>query len=150
MTDKEKLFELIYKLTDEEAEQVLSYLRKEPNREDTIKAQRPYHKFVYSIKNNVTGKEYIGRTNNVAKRVMNHMSRLQKGKHSVEDMQADYDLYGDKFTISILEEIKIYGDRKREYELIESHQSFIRGNGYNYNDRNFKRWREAKARWRAK
>jgi hypothetical protein len=77
------------------------------------------------------------------------MSLLKTGKHSIEDMQADYDLYGDDFTVSILEEITTYEDRKREYELIESHKSFVRENGYNYKDAGFKKWRGSKKSRRA-
>lgn len=141
MTDKEKLIEFILGLTDEEAELILSRLSKK-----TQRMPRRYHRYVYSIKHNVTGREYIGRTQNFDKRIAHHMADLRRGKHPVLDMQHDFDDYGDDFTISILEEITEFSQNKREYELMEEHESYIRGKGYNYRDTTFRRWKAAKER----
>jgi group I intron endonuclease len=141
MTDREKLIDLILNLTDEEAEQILLHMKEEEQ-----EANEPFHKVVYLIKDAVTGKEYIGMTENYDRRVKYHMSRLKNGKHFVEDMQSDFNKHGDCFTVSILEEVNDRRQRKREFELIESHKSYIRGNGYNYKDRIFNNWRVAKER----
>ena len=143
MTNKEKLIDLILKLTSEEAERILTHLNELPKPEPKPTPKCPYHRVIYSIKCNKTGKEYIGRTENFESRVKRHMSLLRNGKHSIEDMQNDFDEYGD-FTVTILEEITDFKDRKREYELIESHKSYLRENGYNYKDTTFRRWKEAK------
>lgn len=149
MTNKEKLIDLILKMTNEEAERVVSHLLKEKNRSKT-ESKPYYHRVIYSIRNNVTGKEYIGKTEDLDKRIKSHMSLLRNGKHNVEDMQSDFDKYGDDFTISVLEEITDYDQRQREYELIESHKSYIRENGYNYKDTVFRRWRGEKIPRRTK
>ena len=49
-------------------------------------------------------------------------------------MQADFDTYGEDYTITYLEEITKYEDRIREYEWMQEYDSYIRGTGYNYND----------------
>jgi hypothetical protein len=66
------------------------------------------------------------------------MAALRGGYHKVEDMQSDFDEYGDDYTVSVLEEITSFENRKREYELMKIHQSYIRGIGYNYKDRTSK------------
>lgn len=76
MTDREKLIELIMNLTDEEAKQFLLQIGKQDNCK-----KYPYHRFIYSIKHNVTGKEYIGRTQYLEQRIAEHMSALRRGKH---------------------------------------------------------------------
>ena len=145
MTDKEKLFELILKLSDRDAERLLAHVIHEKAKAEE-KAKPTYRRIIYSIKNNVTGKEYIGRTQDLDKRIKSHMATLRSGKHVVEDMQSDFDKYGDAFTITVLEEITEFAKNKREYELIESHESYIRDKGYNYNDTTFRRWKAAKER----
>ena len=62
---------------------------------------------------------------------------LRSHKHHVEDMQSDFDEYGDNYTIIILEENVGFKDRYKEYQWMEKYQSHIRGKGYNYNDPHF-------------
>jgi hypothetical protein len=52
-------------------------------------------------------------------------------------MQADFDKYGDDYTVTILEEIVDYNDRYKEFQWMEKYQSHIRGNGYNYKEPHF-------------
>ena len=56
-------------------------------------------------------------------------------------MQFDFYLYGNDYTITVLEQINDFEQNKREYMLIEEHESYIRGKGYNYNDTTFIRWK---------
>lgn len=133
MTDREKLIELILNITDAEAELLCSEL-------GIKKKSTPYRRVVYSIKHNATGREYIGKTKNLETRIYQHKQALKRGQHIVEDMQRDYDEYGDDFTVSTLEIITTFEDNKREYELIRSHESHIRGKGYNYRDSCFRKW----------
>lgn len=143
MTNKEKLIEMILNLSDVDAERFMAFLIEQTQPKPSFK---PYRRIIYSIKNNVTGREYIGRTQNFDNRIAHHMADLKRGVHPVSDMQRDFDDYGDDFTISILEEVTGFENRKREYELIEEHGSYIRGKGYNYRDTTFRRWKAAKER----
>ena len=140
MTNKEKLIEFILKLSNEEAERILSNLMGEIKKEKTCeRAASGYHKTIYSIKHNVTGREYIGITHNFEERIKAHLCSLRGGRHNIEDMQSDFDKYGEDFTFTVLEEITDYSKRCREYDWMESHKSYIRGKGYNYKDVIFKK-----------
>lgn len=88
---------------------------------------------VYMIRHNITGRMYIGRTENVNKRVYQHFCLLKRGKHSVEDMQSDFDAYGDNFTISVLG-YENYSNRGFETQMMDKYKSTTRGVGYNYKD----------------
>ncbi len=90
---------------------------------------------VYAITHNPTGKSYIGSSKNAIERMKSHIWSLRRGAHPVEDMQTDYDLYGEDYTLSILDEIYSFDDREREYEWMEKLKSNIRGCGYNYKDK---------------
>jgi len=59
---------------------------------------------VYTILNLVTGKCYVGSSNNVAHRWECHLSRLNNGKHSLSALQSDWQRYGpDAFAWSLVE-----------------------------------------------
>lgn len=90
---------------------------------------------VYAIRHNVTNRVYIGSSYHVDKRFNEHLTALRSHRHSVEDMQADFDKYGDDFTLTILDHIATIADKNKEYEWMQKNQSYIRGVGYNYNDR---------------
>jgi hypothetical protein len=141
MTNKEKLIDFVLRLSNEEAELILNNLVIEKKaREETVKIKPlPYHRTIYSIKHNVTGREYIGSSKNPKQRIQRHLAALRGGYHTVEDMQSDFDKYGEDYTISVLEEITDFEKRHREYDLMEEHKSYIRGEGYNYKDTIFKR-----------
>lgn len=153
MTTKEKLIVLICTMTEEQAEAVLPVVQlvkkqktekpKEESKKEPKKEPKPFHEIVYCIKHNKTGKEYIGRSGCYLRRIKEHMALLKKGKHTIEDMQSDYDKYGEDYTITILDEITggSYWETSREFELMYEHESYIRGKGYNYKDRCFPRWK---------
>ena len=88
---------------------------------------------VYMIRHNVTGRMYIGKSQNVPKRIYNHFILLQSGKHTVEDMQKDFNDYGNDFTISFLGEANS-SNLNLEIEMMEKYHSTVRGIGYNYKD----------------
>jgi hypothetical protein len=52
----------------------------------------------------------------------------------VEDMQKDYDEYGENFSYFILGKIETWQERKQEYEWMIKYRSFDRKFGYNYKD----------------
>ena len=56
-------------------------------------------------------------------------------KHNIEDMQSDYDNYGEDYSLYLLDEIRVFSERSKEYEWMEKLNSHIRGSGYNYKDR---------------
>lgn len=89
---------------------------------------------VYAIQHNVTKRIYIGSSIHPRERYMNHMCRLKQGTHSVEDMQDDFNKYGDDFSFYILDTIHDYDERGKEYRYMDKYHSDIRGIGYNYKD----------------
>lgn len=89
---------------------------------------------IYAIQHNVTKRIYIGSSKNPSERYLNHINRLKNGKHTVEDMQKDFDEYGEDFSLFIIDEITTFQDRKKEYEWMKKYKSNIRGIGYNYKD----------------
>ena len=92
-------------------------------------------KKVYAIRHNVTNRVYIGSSCHVDKRFNEHISALRSHRHPVEDMQADFDQYGEDFSLTVLDHIATEADRDKEYDWMKKNQSYIRGIGYNYNDR---------------
>ena len=50
---------------------------------------------VYCLKNTESGKKYIGSSTDVRKRLLEHRSRLQKGKHENRHLQAAYNKFGE-------------------------------------------------------
>ena len=89
---------------------------------------------IYMIRHNKTGRIYIGSSRNVHSRCKHHLQLLRTGKHTVEDMQEDFDKYGEDYTVSVLETITEYADRNKEYEWMKKYSSHIREKGYNYKD----------------
>lgn len=92
---------------------------------------------VYAIQHNVTKRIYIGSSKNVEERYWSHIYALRNGKHPVEDMYSDFVAYGEDFSVFVLDEIKKYEDKGKEYEWMEKYNSHIQGIGYNYKDRVF-------------
>ena len=74
-----------------------------------------YPRKVYAIRHNVTGRVYIGSSCRVDRRFQQHISDLRCHRHPVEDMQADFDQYGEDFSMTILEHVATNADRNREY-----------------------------------
>lgn len=93
-----------------------------------------YPRKVYAIRHNVTGRVYIGSSCHVDKRFNQHINALRSHRHPVEDMQSDFDQYGEDFTLTVLEHVATPTDKGREYDWMNKNQSYIRGVGYNYKD----------------
>lgn len=96
---------------------------------------------VYVIRHNKTDRIYVGSSSQVDLRIRSHLENLRRGRHPVEDMQSDYDSYGDDYTISVVDEIEQYHEREKEYQWMKRYRSFERGIGYNYKDQ---KWRIGK------
>lgn len=90
---------------------------------------------VYAIQHNITKKIYIGSSCNVESRYMNHIYSLRNGKHRVEDMQKDFDEYGENYSLFVLDEINNFEERTKEYDWMKKYNTYDRDTGYNYSDR---------------
>lgn len=87
---------------------------------------------IYMIQHNVTNRMYIGRSQDVERRIYQHFTMLRAGQHPIEDMQDDFKKYGDNYTITILGEAT--AENGLEIKMMDKYQSCVRGIGYNYKD----------------
>jgi group I intron endonuclease len=91
--------------------------------------------FVYALRHNPTGKYYVGCTRNVERRIHDHITQLKSGTHPVENMQKDFDLYGNDYSYFVLFEAYYGYDafmaEKHFMSLLNSRDEKI---GYNYKD----------------
>lgn len=94
-----------------------------------------YPRSIYEIKHLQTGRMYIGSSNDVMKRWKRHLWELQSGSHPVEEMQRDYDRYGDEYSFSIIGHIADESEDHKEYDCMLERCSNVRGLGYNYKDK---------------
>lgn len=53
----------------------------------------------------------------------------------MEDMQKDFNEFGENYTVEIVDEIKSIDEAGKEYEWMAKLQSYDRETGYNYKDR---------------
>jgi excinuclease UvrABC nuclease subunit len=60
-------------------------------------------KGVYYLTNTVNGKKYVGSSNNIYKRYLEHMSDLKANRHPNQRLQSDYNSGLTKFTYTICE-----------------------------------------------
>lgn len=96
-----------------------------------------FPRIIYAIQHNETKKIYVGSSANVENRYWSHMYALRGGKHSVEEMQEDFDEYGENYSLFILDKIYDYSEKAKEYVWMKKLQSYIQGKGYNYKDRKY-------------
>jgi group I intron endonuclease len=94
---------------------------------------------IYAIQNKVNKKIYVGRSDNPKQRLKTHLSNLKNGTHNIEDMQEDYNKYGDVFDLFILEENVGFRDEYIEYKYMKKYRTSEREYGYNYKDHIAKR-----------
>lgn len=93
-----------------------------------------YPRDVYIITHNVTKKMYIGSSGIFDKRIKLHLNALRSGRHPIEDMQSDFDIYGEDYTIEILDRIDSVKEFRKEYDYMDLYKSRVRAIGYNYKD----------------
>lgn len=93
---------------------------------------------VYKITHEVTGRVYIGSSNDPKRRYQAHLSALRNGKHPVEDMQNDFDEFGGVFKFDVIDTINDKSEEHKEYDHMVACHSNVRGKGYNYKDKNCK------------
>lgn len=105
----------------------------------------PNELYIYKIECSKNGKKYIGRTSNIVARKQHHFYDLRHGIHKVEDLQDDFNKYGeDAFTFELLETYRKSKSEKKELENSSKerkwmcfYRSYIRELGYNYKDQMF-------------
>lgn len=101
--------------------------------------------FIYMIKCRANNKVYIGKTNSIKKRCMQHVYGLRNGKHANKLLQKDYDQFGeDAFSFEVLAQTDIhsrYVDVERNYIL--KYQAYDPNHGYN-SDKASRMYLEAK------
>ncbi len=85
---------------------------------------------IYKIENKINHKVYIGQSQNVFKRFMQHKAKLNSGKHCGKHLQYAWNLYGaDNFDFVLLEECPPESLDDRETYWIMQYDSMV--NGYN-------------------
>lgn len=94
-----------------------------------------YPKLVYAIQHKATKKIYIGITNNLESRYKTHLSLLKHNKHSSPLMQEEYNRYGGMYDVFILDEIRNFADRYKEYEWMRFYRTQDKRYGYNAQDK---------------
>ena len=99
-----------------------------------------YPRKVYAIQHNITKRIYIGSTTDLDKRYRCHILDLRSGRHKVPDLQEDFINFGEDFSVFVLDEIKDFDERLKEYEWIKKCKTYDRNIGYNYKDHGFKKW----------
>lgn len=90
--------------------------------------------YIYEMRHNITGKAYIGRSANVKSRVKHHLALLRAGRHPVALMQNDFNLYGEHFTVSVLDTVTCWDERGKEVQKQIELKTHDPRYGYNYRD----------------
>lgn len=91
---------------------------------------------VYALRHNPTGKIYVGSTHNLDSRLREHMIALRNNRHTVPDMQRDYNKYGEDYSVCVLEDYLPENNVKTKIEAL--YMTILgtrdRSKGYNYLD----------------
>lgn len=86
---------------------------------------------IYAIKNKVNGKIYIGRSNNIHRRWLEHKSELRRGVQPNGRLQEEWDKFGEKnFILEILLNTE-QNILEKEVEFIEKYDATNEAKGYN-------------------
>ena len=88
---------------------------------------------VYSIRNEVTKQQYIGKSTNFVRRKRRHFNDLESDKHSNRLLQKSFNAYGESVFIFTIE--ATFDDdtsaQNMERELIQERQTYIDNGGFN-------------------
>lgn len=81
---------------------------------------------IYSLRNLINNRRYIGRSTNLASRIGGHLSSLRCGRHSNWGFQMDWRAFGpDQFVVEILEDYTGYSNGLLE-KLKERESYYLR------------------------
>ncbi len=100
---------------------------------------------VYSLSINVNGvkKRYIGSTISFETRVHQHLCKLLGRRHTIEQMQSDFDANGRQVLIGILAFTNLGRQHKLEHEFQVKYKTYDERYGYNYKDPALRAYRSA-------
>lgn len=88
--------------------------------------------YLYHITNTINGKKYIGKTNNIERRISRHFTDLKSGNHHSHKLQRAYDKYGrDAFQVSYEIFLDMTEEALSEKEIAEIKKFDAYNNGYN-------------------
>lgn len=88
---------------------------------------------IYAIRNKVDNKRYVGSSNDLHKRHLNHWRNLKMGTHFNSLLQRSWSKHGEtNFEFVVLEQCSLDCLLEREKWWIEHYQSFRRGGGFNF------------------
>lgn len=91
--------------------------------------------YIYLLKNDVTKRVYVGRSYRPDYRYRQHINSLKAKRHTNEQMQRDFEDYGEKsFFMEIVESAETFTGKGIEGKWILKMKSFDRRYGYNYKD----------------
>lgn len=97
-----------------------------------------YPRKVYAIRHNKTNRVYIGSSANPDVRFVAHINALRANRHKVDEMQKDYNWFGEDYSFTILDTIENIGENGKEYKWQEEMRSNTVECGYNYKDKKWK------------
>lgn len=89
---------------------------------------------VYAIQHNKTGRIYIGSSERVKWRIVEHLQLLRNHKCKNPLMQADFDKFGEDYTFRKLDVITKDTETWKEYYWMLYFQTINEEFGYNYRD----------------
>lgn len=88
--------------------------------------------YLYHITNQFNNKAYIGKTNDIDRRISRHFLELRKGQHHSRKLQRAFDKYGDKaFKVTYETFFDITEEELSEKEILEIKKFDSYNNGYN-------------------
>lgn len=104
---------------------------------------------VYLIGNDVTKRFYVGKTDCGRFRIKEHFCALRGNRHIVEDMQEDFNMYGEaSFFVRFLGEYRGEELKKMEVFMMKVLRSQDRRFGYNYKDKTGTSKKAIEQRWK--
>lgn len=87
---------------------------------------------IYSLQNIKNNKVYIGKSNNLYRRLAQHRADLRNNHHSNSYLQNSFNKYGEEsFQIFIIETCEEKDLPQRESHYISNFKSLVRDSGYN-------------------
>ena len=103
---------------------------------------------IYSIKNKVNSKCYIGQSHNIYMRLGMHLTRLANNKHKNRLLQEEWNVHGsDNFEFEILEECEIEDLEYREMYYINNFADYnIQRDGFRLRMTDYSRQKMSKSR----